>query len=101
MSFLGHDPRFWAAVGVATLLKLVTSKLHSPWRVVVMIGFALFSAVFFTDPVLHFMQWDPDVYKAPTAALLALTGEGIMRSLVTLNWDRMIEFVRAWRGGGK
>ncbi len=91
MIFLGHELRFWIAIGIATLLKVLTSKFHSPVRIMITVIAALFAAIFFTEPVLHLMQWEPDTYKVPTAALLALTGEGLMRSLVTITFDKLVK----------
>lgn len=79
MNFLGEDFKFWIAVALATLLKLMTSRDHSFWKSVFTVTAAVGSAWLFTDPVVHWMRWDPEIYKAPAAALVALTGEGVVR----------------------
>lgn len=91
MSFLGHEPKFWYAVIGATILKLLTSRLHSPAKVLLTVIAAIFTAWVFTDPVLDWMEWEPSTYKAPTAAILALTGEGLVRFVVTLDVKKAIE----------
>lgn len=96
MNYLGHEPRFWVAVLGATVLKLATSRHDgSPrqmiFRAVATVAFAVFAAWVFTDPIIARMGWDPDTYKAPTAALLALSGEGFMRSLMKLNLERAVQ----------
>lgn len=92
-----HDLRFWVAVIGATLLKLLTSQANSPVKVIVTVIAAVFAAWVFTDPLIHWMQWDAATYKAPLAALLALTGEGIMRSLMTINLEKLLDYWRKLR----
>lgn len=91
MNIFGHEPSFWIAVGGATLFKLLTSKSQS-WKTgVVTVGSAVLAAWVATDAVLAWMGWDAQTYKAPTAALIALVGENLMRSLVTLNAEKLIQ----------
>ena len=61
------DPVFWLAVLGATALKLALSTTLNVVKVCVTVVAALLSAIFFTDPILHWMQWDPDVYQNAVA----------------------------------
>ena len=94
---LGHDWKFWGAVFGAIILKLLMSKTQSVCQALVTVVAALFAAWIFTDPVLHWMEWEPETYKAPLAALLALTSEGLLRSLMTIHLDKIVEYVRKLR----
>tara|TARA_Y100001937_G_scaffold117505_1_gene170836 strand:- start:1181 stop:1489 length:309 start_codon:yes stop_codon:yes gene_type:complete len=98
---LGQEPSFWFAVAGATVVKLMTSPYHSILRAASTVFAAIFAAYFFTDALLSVMDWDPDRYKAAVAALLALTGEGLMRVAIQIANDptRLVDFVKAWRGG--
>lgn len=97
----GHDPMFWIAVALATAVKLFTSQYQSFLRAVATVMAAVFSAYFFTDPAINFLSLDPDVYKAAVAALLALTGEGIIR--LVIGWSEkptsFLDFLERWRKG--
>lgn len=99
MFWLGHDIKFWIAVGGATMLKLMTSRDHSWLKSTFTVLAAVGCAWLLTDPVVHFMGWDPEVYKAPAAALIALTGEGIVRFFASDRIRRALE--RYFRLDGK
>lgn len=101
MNLFGNEPSFWFAVAGATVVKLMTSPYQSLLRAATTVFAALFAAYFFTDPVLDWSRLPPETYKAPVAALLALTGEGLMRVAMQVANDpsKIIEWVRAWRGG--
>ena len=79
MNWLEHDLKFWVAVAGATVLKLMTSREHSLWKTSFTVFCAVGSAWLLTDPIVDLMGWDPLVYKAPAAALVALTAEGVVR----------------------
>lgn len=84
------DYRFWLTVAGATMFKLMTSPWHSPTRAIVTVLAAVFSAYVFTHPVLHFMAW-PDDYRDAVAAMLALSGQGIMLWVIRVTPDRLVE----------
>lgn len=97
----GHDLTFWLAVLGATLIKLFTGPYHSLPRAVVTVFAAVFSAYFFTEPVLHYLEFDPEVYSSAVAALLALTGEGLVRLLIQAINDpsKALDWLKVWRSG--
>lgn len=103
MNMLHHDLAFWITVGVATVIKLLTSPAGSLLRTITTAIAAIFSAVVFTDPVLAWLGLDPATYKVAVAALLTLTGEGLMRVAMNLASDpaKAFDYLKAWRGGGK
>lgn len=97
----GHDLSFWLTMAGAVVVKLLTSPYHSIWRAAVQIVTAVFCAWVFTDPVIDWLDLDPDTYKNPVAALVAITGEGIVRALLLAanNPKEFIALLRYWRTG--
>lgn len=96
----GHDLSFWIAIAGATIVKLLTSPYSSFMRAVLTVVAAVFSAWAFTEPALDWLGLNPATYKTPMAALLALTGEGLIRILMAGSNDpiKIMEWWRAWRG---
>lgn len=94
MQLFGQELSFWIAVAGATVFKLFSSQHHSLRRTVLTVGAAVFSAWVFTEPLLTFMDWNREVYTAPTAALLALSGESLMRGVMGLDLDRLVSLIR-------
>lgn len=97
--WFGHSPSFWLAILGAILVKIVTSETHSFQRAVTTIIVAVFFAWAFTDAVVAYLNLDQEVFKTPAAALLALTGEGIARVMMSIKgFDDVIKLWRAFRG---
>lgn len=95
MNIFGQSASFWIAVGFATVFKLSTSERLSWKQGLITVSAALVTAWIATDPILDFMNWDPDTYKALTAAVIALVGENFMRFLVKLDGEALLKI---WRG---
>lgn len=100
MNHFGHDPAFWIAVIGATLIKVFTSPYGGIVRLFTMVVAAIFSAYWFTDPVLDWLKLNPETYRYGVAALLALTGEGLMRMVIGISNEpsKLVDFWRMWRG---
>lgn len=81
---MNHDWQFWAAVLGASVFKLLTSTTLSVVTAVATVLSAVLVAWAFTDAAVAYFALNPATYKIPVAALLALTGEGIARTLI--NW---------------
>lgn len=97
----GHDISFWISVAGATVIKVLTSPYHSFLRALLTVFAAVFAAYVFTDPVVHWLGLEPKTYTTPMAALLALTGEGLMRAIIAGGndpWDMLTRW-KKWRGG--
>jgi hypothetical protein len=96
-----HDMAFWLSAAGATVIKILTSQYGGPIRMAASVLAALFSAYFFTSPALHFLGLDPEVYTTLMAAVMALTGEGIMRFIISLsnNPEKVIDLFQLWRKG--
>ena len=94
----GDEVRFWVAVVGAIILKLFTSEHSSVKNAFLIVCASIFMAWVFTDPVVHFLDLDPENYRVVTAALLALTGESLIKWIVKADpWTILIE----WRNGRK
>ena len=96
-----HDLAFWLSVGGATVVKLLTSPYAGFIRALATVVAAVFSAYFFTSPAMAALGLDPETYTTAMAAIMALTGEGVMRFVIGMSNDpaKLLDWVRAWRGG--
>jgi hypothetical protein len=98
--YLGQPLSFWIAVIAASLMRILLTPWTGVWHTLVSFITAIFFAVIFTDPVLLFLNLNPESYKIGAAAILALTGEGIAKRLLTLLADPQAIFrvIQVWRG---
>lgn len=101
VNLFGQDIVFWVAAAGATVVKLMTSPFHSVARAALNVFAAMFSAYVFTEPALDWLGLNADTYRYAIVALLALTGEGLMRLAIQIVNDptRALAFLRAWRSG--
>lgn len=101
MTFFGHDLAFWFAAFGAAALKIILSPWLGVLKGLLSVASALLVATIFTDPLVAYLNLNPDAYKTAVAALVALTGEGVVRWMLQLVSDpaRILAFVKAWRGG--
>lgn len=107
MMFFGHDTSFWLATAGATVIRLLSMDHNglSPREKLVR-GFlgaftAVFCAVVFTDPALEYLSLPAETWKTAMAAVLALTGEAIVRLLMNIiprDAAGLIDLFKAWRG---
>lgn len=100
MMFFDLDPRFWLASLGAALVRLATSERRSLLQSVVLVGTAVFAAWAFTDGVLDLLKLPDEIYRTPVTALVALTGENVMRWAMRMSEDpaRLLDFIRSWLG---
>lgn len=103
--FFGHDNSFWTAVLGAAVVRLITAEYEGPWWARFVRGaatafMAVFAAVFFTRPLMHLLGLPEESFLVPMAAMIALTGEGLMRLIIRLTADSngIAEIFRIWRG---
>lgn len=103
MNFLGHDIAFWFASLGAAFLKMVLSPWGGAIKGAISFVSAVFLAMIFTDPVLTYLNLNPETYKSAIAALVTLTGEGVVRWLLQVvdKPTRIWELIKLWRGGGR
>ena len=74
-----QDLKLIAAIAGGVLVAAALSKAKSWAERLGAIGSGVFFAIVFTDPVLHWLALDAEVYKFAVAGLLALTGDRIAR----------------------
>lgn len=77
-----EDWRYWTAIVGAAVMKVMLSQTLSFKQACVTFILGIGAAWLFTDPLLDWSGLNPDVYKTPTAAILALTGEQIVRRII-------------------
>lgn len=103
MDLFSIDWKFWLVALGATLIKVTSSPFYSFTRAVLTIFAALFAVYVFTDPIIHYLRLEYSLRLA-VAALLALTGEGLMRMIIAWSNDPkqlMDILTRLWRGSSK
>ena len=93
------DIYFWGTALGASLVKVVTSPYGGVYRTLATVGCAVFAAIVFTDPLLVFFKLPASSYREAMAALVALTGEGIMRKLIDSGSkpEALLDIIKQWR----
>lgn len=77
-----EDWRYWATIVGAALLKVLMSSTLTFFQAVLSFALGVFTAWVFTEPFIDWVGLNPVVYMTPTAAILALTGEQIVRRII-------------------
>lgn len=97
---MSDEVKFWIAVLAALAVKMILSTSMSAWQALAASASGLFVAWVFTDPIIAWAGLDSALYRVPIAALLALTGEQIVRRLIRYSEkpDQLHEDIRKWRG---
>lgn len=90
------DYKFWAAVVGAIVIKLLTSRWHSPLKALVIVVSAVFMAWLFTDPLIEFMNW-PLSYRAPVGGLFALTADGTIKWIIRVTPENILDYWKDFR----
>ena len=100
MNVFGHDIAFWFAAIGAAMFKILLSPWMGLWKGLASVAAALFCAIVFTEPVLGYLNMDPETYKAALAALIALTGEGVFRWLLQIATEpgKIADIIKYLRG---
>lgn len=95
----GQNIAFWITVLGASVVKLLLSPWHGVVPTLVSFAAAVFFAVVFTDPVLAYLNLNPEAYKIGAAAVVALTGEGIAKRVLGILADQnsTFSFIQLWR----
>lgn len=79
-----HDLKIALTIAGAVLLSAALSKAKTWTAKLTAIGLGVFFAVVFTGPVMHWLALDTEVYEQAVAALLAISGDRIVRRLFDL-----------------
>lgn len=98
--FLGYDFNFWLSVGFATVIKFLLGAPSPLWKSFVTGLVGVWAAWTFTKPFLDFWGWESETYLVATAAVLAILGENLIRTItdVTRDPSRLAQFLRTLRG---
>lgn len=79
-----HDLKIAGTILGAVLLSAALSTAKTWTARLTAVGLGVFFAVVFTDPVMHWLALDADVYEQAVTGLLALSGDRIARRLFDL-----------------
>jgi hypothetical protein len=99
-----HNLSFWLAVIGAAGVKLFTSEYTGFLRALTTVVAAVFAAYFFTTPVMTLLGLDPETYTTAMAAIMALTGEGLMRWIMGVSDSlpsdpsKIVDLFKRWTG---
>lgn len=95
-----EELRLWLAIFGAVAVKLLLSDRLTIFRSIATSSAGIFAAWVFTDPALNALGWEPDRYRVAVAAMLALTGENILRRLLdfTSSETMLADLLKLWRG---
>ncbi len=93
------DGLFWLAIGGGVLVKLMFSERLTTRQVIMTVCSGVFCAVFFAKPILDFLKLDGDHFEYAIVAVLALTGEHIVRRVVQFSKSGTVADIR--KGVGK
>ncbi len=76
--------KFAATIAGASLVAMLLSKAPTWKERIAAVATGVFLAVVFTGPVMHWLALDAEVYEQAVAALLAISGDRIVRRLFDL-----------------
>ncbi|MEH6521238.1 hypothetical protein [Sulfitobacter sp.] len=93
------DGLFWLALGGGVLVKLMFSEKLTTRQVIMTVCSGVFCAVFFSKPILDFLKLDGEHFEYAIVAVLALTGEHLVRRVV--QFSRSGTLVDVKKGLGK
>lgn len=103
-----REKGFWIAIIGAVVVKLILSPsvnwvkepLKAFTRAALTVIPAVWGAYTFTDPIIAWLQWDPESYRNAVAGLLAIVGENLIRKILNVtNSDTiLVDLFNLWRG---
>lgn len=86
MVFLGHPIEIWAAILIAVMIKLRSSKNLTKYGYATTIGVAVLSGLFLYAPLITLIGLSAS-WEIPIAILIGLTAENIMNNIVAISSD--------------
>lgn len=92
MKDLVASVEFWIAMALVVVVKLRASPTITIAGAILTTAAAVASALIFTDPVLEWLKADRETYTYAVAALVALTGEHLMRQIMSMSLKDLIGF---------
>lgn len=91
MEFLGFTIKYWIAVTVTIIIKVLTSETKSCIKIIVTVLSSFLLAYIGTVPAMDFFNLDPVKYTELTAVAIALTAESIVRWITKLTPEDILE----------
>ena len=93
------EVRLWLAILGAVAVKLLLSDRMTLFRSVATSAAGIFAAWVFTDPILNLIGWEPERYRIAAAAMLALTGENLLRRILDFSKSESMiaDLIKVWR----
>ena len=98
---LPDDINMLITIGAGLVVKVLLSTSMTAAKIIAASTAGVFVAWVFTDPIIGWVGMDPLLYRVPLAALLALTGEQIVRRLIRYSDkpDELLADIIKFRGG--
>lgn len=96
-----EDWRYWLAICGAAALKVMWSQTLTKYQALLTFLSGVFTAWVFTDVLIAWAGLDVNVYRVPTAAILALTGEQVVRRIIRYSQrpGDLKRDIEDWNGG--
>lgn len=95
----GLDLWFWATIVSAIFIKILLSPVRSILRILTTIAVGIFAAVVFTGPILMWFELPKETFGYAVAGLLAVTGEELVRRVISIanNPMEITDLLNIWR----
>lgn len=76
------------------VVTLITSERHSFLVALARVACGLFCAIYFTEPVISWMDWETESYRSAVAGLLAMNGFQLVRFFTSATPQSIIQMLR-------
>ena len=93
--------RNWSFLGsilAGLVLSILTADQQTPGMFAARAIAGLACALIFTDPIVDWLDREPDIYRDATAALLAVSGYAVARVVSNFRLAMLVDLIKAWRG---
>ncbi len=101
MEFGKDGIMFILAIIGGVIVSVISDTKHSLKAGIIRTFTGIFFAVFFCDPILHYLSFDVEVYRNATAGLLAITGYTLGKLLVSLSIEQIISWYKLLKQSSK
>lgn len=101
MDYIRENISFIIAIFGGVIISTITSQDHSIKQSIVRVACGVFCGVFFTEPLIHWLSLEKEVYTNATAGLLAITGHGIAKTFTRFSLQDLQSIIKILRGNLK
>lgn len=97
--FEGIDVWLWGTIILAITTKILLSPVRSIIRILTTITVGVFCAIVFTSPLLLWFELPKETYGYAVAGLLAVTGEELVRRVISVvnNPMEIMDLLTMWK----